>query len=378
VCQLANFCYNYLQDTSQQIQASQAISMSDTLTKLTYQTFQQGKSLFGLTHKTLSAQLLNLIHPPVNELKTQPIEPKILGEIHKRLNQILETDWQDAERGVYPTTLLFDNPWEDFFRYYPVVCLDLPKIWERANNKRYQDFSPEVSTEGYPSYYVQNFHHQTDGYLSDLSANLYDLQVEILFNGSADAMRRRILAPLKQGLKAFDSVPAKQIRVLDVASGTGRTLRFIRGTLPQASLFGTDLSPAYLRKANQLLSEIPGELPQLMQANAEELPYRDNYFHAVTSVFLFHELPPEARQRVIDQCFRVTQPGGVFIICDSVQAIDSPELMPLMENFPAMFHEPYYRHYTTDDLVERLETAGFRNITTQNHFMSKYWIAHKP
>lgn len=352
--------------------------MSDTLTKLTYQTFQQGKSYFGLAHKAISSQLLNLIHPPIHELKGKPIEPKILLEIQQRLNQILETDWQDAERGVYPTSLLFDNHWEDFFRYYPLVCLDLPKIWERANKKQYQDFSPDVQTQGYPSYYLQNFHHQTDGYLSDMSANLYDLQVEILFNGSADAMRRRILAPLKQGLAAFNSVPAPQIRVLDVACGTGRTLKFIRGTLPSASLFGTDLSAAYLRKANQLLSEIPGELPQLMQANAEELPYLDNYFHAVTSVFLFHELPAEARQNVIEQAFRVTQPGGVFIICDSVQAIDSPELMPLMENFPAMFHEPYYRHYTTDDLVERLETAGFQDITTQNHFMSKYWVAHKP
>lgn len=352
--------------------------MSDTLTKLTYQTFQQGKSYFGLAHKAISSQLLNLIHPPVTELKGKPIEPKILLEIQQRLNQILETDWQDAERGVYPTTLLFDNPWEDFFRYYPLVCLDLPKIWERANKKQYQDFSPEVQTQGYPSYYLQNFHHQTDGYLSDMSANLYDLQVEILFNGSADAMRRRILAPLKQGLEVFNAVPASQIRILDIACGTGRTLKFIRGTLPQASLFGTDLSAAYLRKANQLLSENPGELPQLMQANAEELPYRDNYFHAVTCVFMFHELPPEVRQRVIEQAFRVVQPGGVFIICDSVQAMDSPELMPLMENFPTMFHEPYYRHYTTDDLVERLETAGFENITTQNHFMSKYWVAHKP
>lgn len=352
--------------------------MSDTLTKLTYQTFQQGKSYFGLAHKAISSQLLNLIHPPVNELRGQPIEPKILLEIQQRLNQIIETDWQDAERGVYPTTLLFDNPWEDFFRYYPVVCLDLPKIWERANKKQHQDFSPDVQTQGYPSYYLQNFHHQTDGYLSDMSANLYDLQVEILFNGSADVMRRRILAPLKQGLKAFDSLPPQQIRILDIACGTGRTLKFIRGTLPQASLFGTDLSAAYLRKANQLLSENPGELPQLVQANAEELPYRDDYFHAVTCVFMFHELPPEVRQRVIEQAFRVTQPGGVFIICDSVQAMDSPELMPLMENFPTMFHEPYYRHYTTDDLVERLETEGFRNITTQNHFMSKYWIAYKP
>ena len=250
--------------------------MTDTLSKLTYQTFQQGKSIFGLTHKTISSRLLNLLHPPVNELKTKPIEPKILLEIQQRLNQILETDWQDAEKGVYPEAMLFDNPWEDFFRYYPAVCLDIPKIWELANKKRYQDFSPEIQTEGYPSYYLQNFHHQTDGYLSDMSANLYDLQVEILFNGSADAMRRRILAPLKQSLQAFSSTPAHQIRVLDVACGTGRTVKFIRGTLPSASLFGTDLSPAYRRKANQLLSENPGKLPQLMQANAEELPYLDN------------------------------------------------------------------------------------------------------
>ena len=225
---------------------------------------------------------------------------------------------------------------------------------------------------------MQNFHHQTDGYLSDRSANLYDLQVEILFGGSADAMRRRILAPLKQGLKVFADVPSRQVRVLDVACGTGRTLKFIRSALPQASLFGTDLSPAYLRKANQLLSEIPGELPQLLQANAEELPYMDNYFHAATCVFLFHELPPDVRQRVIEQCFRVTKPGGVFVICDSIQVSDSPDMIPLMDNFHETFHEPYYKHYTTDDLVERLEKAGFENISTEVHFMSKYLIAHKP
>ncbi|MGB3237669.1 MAG: class I SAM-dependent methyltransferase [Geitlerinemataceae cyanobacterium] len=351
--------------------------MTDTLTKLAYQTFQQGKSYFGFTHKTLSARLYELVAPP-REIQTQPISPELLQQAQQRLDKLLEADWQDAERGVYPASLLFDNPWEDFFRYYPLVWLDLPKIWDRTSRKQYQEFSPEIETEGYPSYYVQNFHHQTDGYLSDESASLYDLQVEILFNGGADPMRRRILAPLKQGLAAsFPEVAPRQVRVLDVATGTGRTLRQIRGALPKASLYGTDLSPAYLRKANQLLSELPGELPQLCQANAEHLPYSDRYFHGVTCVFTFHELPPEARQRVIEECFRVLQPGGTFVICDSIQALDLPEFDPFMENFQAMFHEPYHRHYTTDNLVARLENAGFTDITMENHFMSKYWVARK-
>ncbi|BAZ23256.1 UbiE/COQ5 methyltransferase [Kalymmatonema gypsitolerans NIES-4073] len=350
--------------------------MSDTLTKLTYQTFQQGKNYFGLAHKILSTRLMNIISP--SQQQTKPIPTEILLKVQQRLNNLLEVDWQDAERGVYPTSVLFDNPWEEFFRYYPVVWLDLPQIWERANQKKYQEFSSNVDIEGYPSYYVQNFHHQTDGYLSELSANLYDLQVEILFGGSADPMRRRILAPLKEGLKVFSDVSPRQIRILDVACGTGRTLKLIRAALSQASLFGTDLSPTYLRKANELLSQLPGELPQLLQANAEELPYLDNYFHAVTSVFLFHELPAAARQQVIEQCYRVTKPGGIFIICDSIQMSDSPEMEPLMENFQETFHEPYYKHYTTDDLVERLEKAGFENIDMQVHFMSKYLIARKP
>ncbi|MEO0971253.1 MAG: methyltransferase domain-containing protein, partial [Cyanobacteria bacterium J06639_18] len=139
-----------------------------------------------------------------------------------------------------------------------------------------------------------------------------------------------------------------------------------------------DLSPTYLRKANQLLSEIPGELPQLLQANAEELPYLDNYFHAVTSVFLFHELPGPVRQSVIEESFRVTKPGGTFIICDSIQMSDSPRMQPIMENFSETFHEPYYRNYIADDLMERLHKAGFGSVDIQVHLMSKYLIARKP
>ncbi len=349
----------------------------ESLPKLAYQSFQQSKTYFSLNHKLASNQAKKLFAPGLQR-NTQPLSPKILLKLQQRVNDIIETDWQDAEQGIYPHSLLFDNPWEDFFRNYPNIWLDMPNVWQRIEEKKYQDFSPNINTEGYPSYYLQNFHYQTDGYLGEDSAELYDLQVEILFNGLADAMRRRILAPLKAGLAQFQDISSQQKRVLDIACGTGRTLRGIRTTLPQVSLFGVDLSPAYLRKAKQLLSEIPGELPQLDQANGEELPYKDNYFQGVTSVFLFHELPGKVRQNVMTEAFRVVKPGGVFIICDSMQILETPEFAPMFHNFPNLFHEPYYRDYIQDDLVARLEQAGFENIKTENHFVSKYWIATKP
>ncbi|MGF1536206.1 MAG: class I SAM-dependent methyltransferase [Elainellaceae cyanobacterium] len=347
------------------------------LTKLAYQTFQQGKSYFGLAHKALSTQLMNVVAPP-SETSNQPFDPQLLLRINQRMNQLLDQDWADAEQGVYSTDILFDNPWEDFFRYYPMIWMDQPSVWDRVSGKRFEEFSPGISTEDYPKYYARNFHYQTDGYLSDHSANLYDLQVEILFNGTADAMRRRILAPLKQMMNQAGFENAARTRILDVACGTGRTLRFLRDVFSKVSLYGVDLSPAYLRKANQMLSTLPGELPQLMQANAEALPYVDNFFQAVTSVFMFHELPAPVRQNVINEAARVVQPGGVFIICDSIQLSDSPELKASMENFSAMFHEPFYRNYIEDDLNNRLEQAGFEVVETQVHFMSKYWIARKP
>ncbi|AFY81727.1 class I SAM-dependent methyltransferase [Oscillatoria acuminata] len=351
--------------------------MTDHLTKVAYQTVQNSKTYFSLAHKSISTQLLKTFAPP-RESQTNPISPKLLMLIRERLDRLIETDWNDAERGIYPTDLLFDHPWEDFLRHYPLLCLDMPQVWMRSQQNKHQEFASDIDTTRYPAYYLQNFHHQTDGYLSENSANLYDLQVELLFNGSADAMRRRILAPLKRSLNTWPAIPQNQLRILDVACGTGRTLKFLRGMLPKAALFGIDLSPAYLRKANEILSQIPGELPQLSQANAEEIPYRDDYFHGVTSVFLFHELPAHARQTVINECFRVLKPGGSLTLCDSIQVSDSPELKEVMENFPQIFHEPYYRNYIQDDLVQRLETAGFTDIQTETHFMSKYWTACKP
>ncbi|MFN5515149.1 MAG: class I SAM-dependent methyltransferase [Cyanobacteriota bacterium] len=333
---------------------------------------QDGKAALSLAHKNLNSQLQKL-WAPASRPETMPLAPELLASLKTTREELLTEDWQDAETGVYPKSLLFEEDWLRWAQTYPQLWLDQVAVWERMAVKDYRRFAPELDIQNYPDYYRQNFHYQTDGYLGADSATLYDLQVELLFNGAAEAMRRRLLKPLKMAL-ADKTAP----RLLDIACGTGVTLKHLARTFPQASLAGLDLSPAYLAFARQRLGEAGITAPQLLQGNAEELPFRDNWFDGITCVYLFHELPAPARQRVLEECHRALKPGGALVILDSIQLKDRPDWAPMLENFPRLFHEPYYRHYTEDDFLSRLEKAGFSQIQERWHCFSKSWTGLKP
>ncbi len=358
------------------VEAQTRYLVPQSLIKLAYKTLQGGKGLAGLVHKELSTKAMELLAPEAAP-PTEPIKADLLKELRNSMTALEQVDWQEAENGIYPITQLFEAPWLDWATIYPLIWLDLPSTWNRRKKKKTRDIPKKINRNVYPDYYLQNFHHQTDGYLSDKSADLYDLQVEILFNGTADAMRRRILAPLKRGLKKFSERPLESLRVLDVATGTGRTLQQIKTALPEVELIGIDLSEAYLRHANRCLTNKNHGLTQLVRGNAEDLPFATESMQAVTCVFLLHELPGHARQNVLNECWRVLEPGGVLILADSIQISDSPKFSLLMDNFPKLFHEPYYKSYVNDDINQRLKNIGFEGITAQSHFMTRVWKANK-
>ena len=211
--------------------------MAPSITELAYRTMQQGRSLAGLVHKELSTKVMEVVAPDVVP-QTQPVPEAMMNELRQSLDALHELDWSDAQAGTYPESLLFDIPWLEWAERYPRVWLDLPSNWARRRARDVQDLPDLNNRDFYPDYYLQNFHHQTDGYLSDHSAELYDLQVDILFNGAADAMRRRILPGLKQGLQRFSDRSESSLRILDVATGTGRTLHQIRAARPRPRLWG--------------------------------------------------------------------------------------------------------------------------------------------
>lgn len=229
------------------------------------------------------------------------------------------------------------------------------------------------ASAGLPDYYTQDFHFQTGGYLTDHSARLYDIQVETLFLGGAQPMRREALRPIAEFMRGRDQ---RKVALLDVACGTGRLLRDIRRAWPAMALSGLDLSRSYLDEARRHLGD--RRPAHLVAANAEAMPISDASQDIVTSVFLFHELPPDVRRRVAAEMARVLKPDGLLVFIDSLQMGDRPGWDGLIEAFPERFHEPYYRHYASDDLDALFAAAGLPARSAWTSFFAKVMVRVKP
>lgn len=294
-------------------------------------------------------------------------------EVRRRYRELLERDLANVEQGFYPAGLLFELPFKDYARHFPRFLADLPRSALRSRRGDYEDLPSDVDLASYPDYYRRNFHWQTDGYFSLRSAALYDVGVELLFLGAADVMRRQVIPPVRRHLSATGA--ASPLRLLDVACGTGSTLRQLARAFPGASLHGIDLSPYYAAFARKRLRAANAAI---VAENAEAMPYRDAWFDAVVSVYLFHELPKDARRAVMREMWRVLRPGGVLVIEDSAQLSDAPEIAGALAAFGKEMHEPYYAGYVRDDLATALTEVGFRVAGVEPCFVSKVVTAVKP
>ena len=298
---------------------------------------------------------------------------------------VLKRDMQNIENGKY--AFPYDLELGYAPQWSPVPVLNKLNIYldERVKtiDRMYKKDGFEVrrnfkAGEGkYPSYYLQNFHYQSDGWLSARSAEIYDYQVESLFLGTADAMRRQVLPHLTEHIQSLKKAgtPEADIKVLDVATGTGRFASFIMQNFADLRLDALDLSPFYLAEAKKLLNKYPGVT--YVEAPAEAVPAAEEQYDMITCVYLFHELPEPVRSKVVKEWFRVLKPGGKIFFVDSAQQGEVP-YDRVLDGFTIIAHEPYYKNYTQQDLVKLFTDAGFEVDTSEVHWVSKCMVVSKP
>jgi hypothetical protein len=110
--------------------------------------------------------------------------------------------WQDlanVEAGLYPLPVDRDGSLLTLLHRSRLFFEDLPEIYRRRKSGGRREVVNEKTAGKRPRYYLQNFHFQSGGWMTEESAKRYDTQVEVLFNGTANAMRRQALPQLREG-----------------------------------------------------------------------------------------------------------------------------------------------------------------------------------
>jgi ubiquinone/menaquinone biosynthesis C-methylase UbiE len=294
-------------------------------------------------------------------------------DLRRLLSQIaalFARDLADVEAGHYPMPEgEFGSP-RTFLDLSRRFLADVPKVARRRVSGGHQEVyeATREGASGLPRYYRQNFHFQSEGWLSRDSARIYDFQVEVLFKGASAAMRRQGLVHLSQLVRRKDQ---REIAYADIACGTGGLLAPALAAFPRLRGVGVDLSLPYLEHAREILPQARSRRAGFVNANAESLPFADASLDAVSCVYLFHELPPKIRRVVARELGRVLKPGGRLIFIDSLQRGDLPENDGLLELFPDLFHEPYYRSYLEEDLDALFEAGGLHRAELSAAFLSR-------
>jgi ubiquinone/menaquinone biosynthesis C-methylase UbiE len=332
-----------------------------------YTVSQAARVSWFVAQSRIAAQLSRRLSPPRPKAPASGRTTPGFGEILADLRGLLARDLRNVERGYYrmpePLSLSPKKAIADTVRFFR----DVPEVTRRRVGRvNTEVFEANRADLRLPRYYVQNFHYQTDGYLSDHSARLYDHQVEVLFAGGADTMRRQALVPI------WDYLKDRRIgdcRLLDVGAGTGRFLAMVKQNYPRLPVVALDLSPNYLAEARRHLA--PWSRASLVQGGAEQIPAADGSFDLVTCLFLFHELPRKIRAQSAGEFARVLKAGGRLVFLESLQTGDRPAYDGLLQQFPVMFHEPYYADYIGQDLISLFDKVGLVHRGTELAFMSK-------
>lgn len=301
--------------------------------------------------------------------KNTEIDMDVLTLTQKKLIEFLKQDAKFFASGTYILELLEGENFVKHFSRLPVLAIDQLRAKFQKKKKITKWFTPLTKLdERLPDYYKRNFHFQLGGYLNQYSAYLYDHQVELLFSGSAKAMRRTIIKEIKD-LPINSSRPLK---ILEVGCGSGELTYLLSKSFPKSSIIAMDLSKAYLSKAKR---QNKSKNVDFIQGNAEKINLKDQTFDLIVSSFLFHELPKSARINVLSEANRLLKTDGHIIFLDSLQKDDDPELNALLDYFPVHFHEPFYKEYSQTPMRELFENVGLVNYRQNLQFLSKTMIA---
>jgi demethylmenaquinone methyltransferase/2-methoxy-6-polyprenyl-1,4-benzoquinol methylase len=142
----------------------------------------------------------------------------------------------------------------------------------------------------------------------DLFSKIYDFIIRVHSRDTEGSLRGFIIG--RANLSKGD-------RALDLCTGTGSVAAKLAGQVGENGLVvGLDFSRGMLEKAKEKAFRMNLKQLHLVQAYADQLPFKDSSFSGVTCSHAFYELKGKERTIAIDEVARVLRTGGRFCLME--------------------------------------------------------------
>jgi 2-polyprenyl-3-methyl-5-hydroxy-6-metoxy-1,4-benzoquinol methylase len=216
-------------------------------------------------------------------------------------------------------------------------------------------FNPDLR---FPAYWDgQAFHRTAGGW--DGHDYMGFVHGELIHRRMVDESRSGVI--LAQRAAAARLIPLdKPRRILDMGCGSGQYTEGLATALPDAEIWGCDISARQLEEA-QRRANAKGLGWHLFQAAAEDTGLDGGQFDCVTSYAVFHECPVPVQQALLAEAHRLLEPGGYAVMSD----IQAYHVQTPYERWKADYWnqvhggDPYWRGYATTDQAALARAAGF-------------------
>ena len=146
--------------------------------------------------------------------------------------------------------------------------------------------------------------HRNQQFFTKLSAS-YDTR---LFSYWLYSMQKHAIKQILRDKKAADS----SLKMLDIGCGTGQLISHLAKQLPNAKLYGIDLTEAMINRAKQKLKQYKNIT--LQQASVENIPHKDKLFDYILTTEAFHHFPDP--EKALLEMKRVLKDDGKIILID--------------------------------------------------------------
>ena len=210
-----------------------------------------------------------------------------------------------------------------------------------------------------PRYATLDIHLQPGGYVGDeLAGLMFHHGTKVFYQGDndQDQLHRQVVDMVR--LPADGQVR----RALDVACSIGQCTTALKQRLPEAEVWGLDVSAPLLRYAHKRAVDLDIDV-HFVQALAEDTGLGGGEFDTVLVYILFHEVPEQLFAPILAELFRLLRPGGTLTIVDAPPGHDLPVGNRLWLEFDSRYNcEPYSLAFVACDLPALLHEAGFDRI----------------